>query len=132
MIGQAVREQLLATAAVTKHCKYIYPHVIPQDRTPPAITYAVDEIDRDRGLSGELSYNLARISLDVYTDSEVLSNTIADAIEAALVDYRGTLGKAASGIDCDHIRQERRFGIFETPTELYRVSLQLAIGYEDT
>lgn len=132
MIGQAVYQQLAATAGVRKLCKWIYPQIIPQDRQAPAITYRVDDIERDRGLAGELSYNLARVSVDVYTDDYSTSSAIADAIEAALVDYRGTLGKAASGIDCDHIRLERRFDIFESPTELHRVSLQFAIGYEVT
>lgn len=130
MIGKAVYQQLLATPAVMALCKWIYPHIIPQDREPPAITYKVDSVERDRLLDGEGTYNLAQVSLDVYTNKYNDSHVIADAIEVALIDFRGTLGKAATAVDCNHLRLERRFDIFEAATRLHRVSLQFTIGYE--
>ncbi len=120
----------MATAAVTDMCRYIYPNVIPLGVEAPAIVYGVDTDERERTLSGQGSYRMARVSLDVYAPQYDDAHTIADALESALVDYAGQLGEAALGIEVDHLRQERRSDLYENSTDYHRVSLQFSIGYE--
>ena len=132
MIGQAVYEQLSASQAVTSLCRWIYPHVIPENREAPAITYNVDGGERQKQIDGTTGpYYMDQVRIDVYADEYAKAWSIADAVQVELIDYRGPLGKAARGIDCDFIALVRApFDIFEAETELRRVSLQFTIGYE--
>ncbi len=130
MIGVAVRQHLMATDAVTDLCRFIYPNVIPLGQEAPAIVYGVDSDERDRTLGGQGSYRMARVALDVYAPKYDDAQAIADALESALVDFRGALGAASLNIEADHVRQERRTDLYENTTDYHRVSMQFFIGYE--
>lgn len=134
MIGEAVRDQLVATTAVTDVVSTrIYPTIIPQRGEYPACTYNLDFDERVRLMNGtEGDYRRATVEVNCYATRLSVAHDIADAVESALIDFRGTLGTTSPvSIDCDHIRLERRGPeIFEAETELHRVPLQFLIGYE--
>ena len=132
MIGEAVRDHVLADSGVSALCDQMYPHVIPQTGTYPAMVFAVESDDRTRLLEGtEAAYRRAFVSIDCYAKRLTDAQAIADAVESALTDFRGTLGTTAPSIDCDHVRLDRRGPeLFENETELHRVPLVFVIGYE--
>lgn len=130
MIVEAFYSHLKASATVRAACKWIYPHVIPANREAPAITYRLDEDQRERLFAGEGDYRQAMFTVDCYSLSYQDAHGIGNAVESALIDYRGALGSTSPTVDADHIRLLRRLDIFEADTKLHRVSLQFLVGYE--
>ena len=126
MIEEALVAFLDANAAVNAECRKVFPHVIPADEEPPAITYRLDDDDLDPLLDGSSgSLTVARITLDAYATRKSKANAIAAALHAELNNYTGAFGS----LTADHIRRDRKFGLFETQTEYYRVSQQYIIAY---
>lgn len=115
-----------AVAAVSSPSPLLYPHVMPQDHADPAMTYELDADDDQQLLSGSVS-TLRRAVIDTscWSVSVNTARTLAEALYGALVGYRGAFGDHT----VDHIRLERKFELFETDTELYRVSQQFLIAY---
>ena len=130
MIVEAFVSHLKANAPLMALCRWIYPHEIPKETEPPALVFALDEDERIQTLAGQAAYRQALMSVDCYTLRELDSHSLADAVESALIGFRGTFGTTSPIIDVDHIRLERRFSDKETSTGFYRVSMQFFIGYE--
>jgi hypothetical protein len=116
---------LAAQAGVTSLCSQIYPLTIPQGTTAPAITYSLDADDRDPLFDGPGELKQALIEVNAWSLDHSNAHVIADAIETALANYRGTFGSKTA----EHIRLARRFELFESDTGLYRVSSQFLIAY---
>lgn len=125
MIVDSFYTFLAAQAGVASLCPQIFPLTIPQGVTPPAITYSLDADDRDIVFDGQAELREALISVESWSALHANSHAIADAIEAALVNYRGAFGSKTA----EHIRLARRFELFESDTGLYRVSSQFFIAY---
>jgi hypothetical protein len=132
MIEQAFYEHVSADAGISALISNrIYPFNIPHGVDADAVTYNLAGSDRTRTMGGESTYIRAIFDVDCWSNTYAGAIAIADAIEAALVDYRGQLGSTSPPVDADHIRLERRGpDQFEPDTELHRVVLQFLVGYE--
>lgn len=110
----------------------IHARNIPLQGTTPAITWRPDGDRRIQTLSGQAPYKMRYFVVDCWSKSMSTVTQLADAVESALIDYRGQLGSTSPAVIADHIRLERRLPtMFERETELFRVPLQFLIGYED-
>jgi len=127
VISDSLFTYLMASSGVTALCPAsIFPHVMTQDAALPAITYSLDADDRDRlfdGTAGALK--TALVEINTFDLDHKVAHQLADAIETALVDYRGAFGSKTA----EHIRLERKFDLFESDSKLYRVSQQFMIAY---
>lgn len=132
MIVEALYDHLTADGALSALVNGVFPHVIPEDQQPPAVTFRQGSDERDQQLDGQGAYRKAIFDIDCWSLRYDDALKIADAVEASLIDYRGILGTTSPSIDADHIRLERRGpDLLETDTEFYRVPLQILIGYEE-
>ena len=125
MISDSFFSYLGAQSGVTTLCSQIYPLTIPQGVDPPAITFTLDADDRDPLFDGPGDLKQALIDVSSWSADHANAHAIADAIETALANYRGTFGAKTA----EHIRLERKFELFESDTKLYRVSQQFLIAY---
>ena len=103
----------------------IYPQVLPASVTLPAITYAVQEDEDTQVLDGVGSLSIARIDVDCYATTLTAAETVATSVKSALIGFVGTFGADTA----QNIAKLREIHLFETPTELHRVSMQFEIAY---
>ena len=129
MIVEAFYSHVIGNPAVAAITTSLFPHTIPQQASLPAMTYSVGSDDRFETLDGVSGLKTAMVDLDCWSRSYVEAHALADAVESALSGHTGALGSAKPAITADHIRLERKFDLFESPTELHRVSMQFMIAY---
>ena len=129
MISAALFNHLDTNAGINAVCKSVFPHRIPDGAGVPALVYRMDFDERDNLLNGEGALRQALYAVDCYADKYADAHTIATAVEAAMIGFRGTFGATSPSIDVDHVRLERKIDLFETDTGYYRVSLQFLIAY---
>jgi len=131
MIQQAIVSHLNADVTLSALINGIWPGVIPQGESAPGVVYTLEDDIRDRLLGGtEGSYNIAIIEFNCYALVYGDAIAIADALQSALIDYRGQLGVTTPAVMADHIRLDRRLpDEYESDTDYRRISLQLFIGY---
>lgn len=103
----------------------MFPQTIPQGTSPPAITYSLDFDERDPLFDGPGDLKQALIDTSAWHTDHAAAHALADAVETALANYRGTFGTKTA----EHIRLARKFELFESDTGLYRVSQQFLIAY---
>lgn len=129
MIVEAFYSHVIANPAVAAITTSLFPHTIPQEASLPAMTYSVGSDDRFETLDGVSGLKTATIDLDCWSRSYLEAHALADAVESALASHTGVLGSSKPAITADHVRLERKFDLFESPTELHRVSMQFTVAY---
>lgn len=130
MIQEALYSQLTTSAGVAAITGSVFPHMMPQGATRPAITYDFEFDVPSVLLDGVSSLREAFVNVDCWALSYVLVHQLANAVEAALLGAaHGALGSLSPPQVIDAVRVERRLDLFESDTSLYRVSLQFMIAY---
>lgn len=125
MIVDSFYSFLGAQSGVTSLCPQMYPLTIPEGTSPPAITFTLDADDREPLFDGPGDLRRALIEANAWHTDHAAAHAIADAIETALANYRGTFGSKTA----EYIALQRKFELFETDSGLYRVSQQFLIAY---
>ena len=70
----------------------IYPLLVPQDATLPAIAYQRISTGRDETHTGPSGLSQARIQLTCIADSYDAAKAVADAVRSSLDGFSGTMG----------------------------------------
>ena len=130
MIIEALYSRLKAYADLTAITTGIFPQFIPEGEDAPAVVYALARDEPAPMLDGPSDDRTALFNIDCYSLQYAQAHTMADAVEAALAGFRGTLGTSTPAISADNIRLERKLDLFETATKLNRVSMQFSIFYQ--
>jgi hypothetical protein len=100
-ISKAIRAILLADSSVAALIGVnIFPRVVPDDASVPAIAYFRESHERVRSLSGERSTADANYDVECWGTTYDEAEALGDAAHAALADYAGTI----SGVTFQHIR----------------------------
>jgi selenocysteine-specific translation elongation factor len=120
-IGETFRSSLTANAGVTALVSgRIFPQVIPQGCTMPAIRYLVVDDLPLNSVDGFTSHlRIARVQADAYARTYLAAHAVADAIEGAL--------RSVVGPDFAALVVSRRDG-YEDETELHRVILDVSVA----
>lgn len=131
MIEQALYDHLMADSGVTAITTSMYPMFMPQSADPPAITYQVIFSEQDNRFEGQTGgYRQTTMQVNCISDRYLEATNLADAVESALIDFRGNMGSVSPALFIDYLRLEMRSSdIFEDETELYRVQMDFLIGY---
>ena len=101
----------------------IYPLVLPQDATLPAITYARVSTERESAFVTDPGLSTARIQVDIWGISALSVMAVSEEVRSALHRYRGTI--ASVQIDESHIDNE--ILMYEPETEIYHIVLDFMI-----
>ncbi len=128
MIEQAVYDILRNDALVEAIAgDRIYPLLMPQNATYPAITYQRISTDRARSLSGRDYEKRVRLQVDVWSKTFGEAKSLSTAVAAALDDYAGVLAGLQIGA-CSLVDERDEF---ESKADYFRSSLDFLIGYEE-
>lgn len=88
----------------------IYPQILPQDPTFPAITYSQTSGVRDRVIrEGPSGRARPRITINCWGERYSQARALADAVRIALDGYRGIMGST----DVGGVRLDNEFDLFE-------------------
>ena len=103
----------------------VYPLVMAQKTTLPAITYQTPALKPDRNLAGNTGRMTATIQLNAWAETYTAVKALAKALRSALNDYSGAMGSDTvqrSGVQSETDGWDEETGFF-------RVSMQITIVY---
>jgi len=134
-IGEALRTKLLTYSTVTDIIgQRMYPDVLVQNCTFPAVVYYVSYTEREHVITGLTKAAHARVSIDCYSNTRAGCSALSKAIRETGIDsFRGTVaGYTFCGIEYasgDEYYQE-------TPTDgnqasRYMCSFDVVVHYKE-
>ncbi len=127
-ISQALRAFLLARPSIVALVgARIYPQILPQKPTYPAITYAQASGVRLRILEGPAGRARPRISINSWADTHETMDAVADAVRAALDGYAGPMGDLNVG----SVVLDNEFETFEEEARMHRKLQDYIISHEE-
>jgi len=103
----------------------VYPLVMPQKTTLPAITYQTTALKPDRTMAGNTGRMTATIQINAWAETHVGVKALAQALRTALNDYSGAMGSDT----IQRSRVETEKDGWDEETGFYRVSMQITIIY---
>jgi len=116
-ISQALRAFLLAQPSIVALVgTRIYPQVLPQQPTYPAITYAQVSGVRMQILEGPAGRARPRITINSWGESHESMDALAGALRAALDGYAGPMGDLSVGA----VVLDNEFEVFEEEARVHR------------
>ena len=120
-ISSGLYSYLAAQAAIsTLVSARIYPVILPQDPTYPAITFNIDGIrDTFTFNDGQTSFVGADIQIDAWATTQKGAEDLAAAINNALQNHTGDMG----GVVVNRCFREAQVDIYESTVNAYRRSL---------
>jgi Protein of unknown function (DUF3168) len=121
VISATLYSILSGASAITSLTTGIYPTVIPQTATYPAIAYSKLSTSRVDSFGGTNDLTSGIFQIDCYARSASAAESLAAAVKSTLIDY-GTR-------PINRIRIDNELSLFETETELHRVLLQFTIWH---
>jgi len=124
MISQTLYGILSGYAGITSITTGIFPSVIPQKATYPAIAYTKINTRFLDTFDGHNEFTESRYQIDCYAKTELDSEALAAAVKTTLIDY------ATQPINRTRIDNE--LSLFESETELHRVLLHFTIWHVDS
>jgi hypothetical protein len=133
-IGKGVRNYLVSKSAVTDLVSTrIYPAVLPQAATLPAVVYSVITNVPNDDVLGSSGSVTASVQLDIYSDSHITTNNISEQIRLQMQGYSGAMGDETVGAS----RLLNRFEQYEKPVDgsdlgRHRVIMTFDITYTNT
>jgi hypothetical protein len=133
-IGKGVRTYLVSKSSVTDLVSTrIYPGVLPQAATLPAVVYTVVTNVPNDDVTGSSGSVNAGLQLDVFSDSHITSNNIGEQIRLVMQGYSGAMGDETVGA----VRLTNRYEMYEKPVDgsdlgRHRVILSFNITYINT
>jgi len=104
----------------------VYPLVLPQKPTYPAIRYGRISGPRSQLLDGPSEWGFARVEYDSWATSYTGAQTLAAAVRSSLNGFIGTLSGRSVVIRLENERDD-----FEEADELYRVIQDYIVLHEN-
>lgn len=95
----------------------VYPLLLPQDPTLPAVTYQQISSTRMRAMGNDGPMTRARIQLNSWGSSYAEARTLAEEVETALNRFRGVV----AGLRVLDILLDNEIETYESETEARRV-----------
>jgi hypothetical protein len=135
-VVESVRTYLLANATVAGLIvDRIYPDIVEQDATLPAVAVSKISTTHDHTLSNLAGLAHVRLSFDCYADTRGIANQVAEAIRASgLVAVRGiTSGTNIRGVRIEEgQRNEIEYSNEASDDHRYVTSMDIMVDYTET
>ena len=133
IIGVAIRTRLLNVTAVTSLVSTrIYPQVLPQGCTLPAVRYSLVSSSRETLVGGVSGFADSTVQVDAYAETYLDAQNVAEQIKLALMDWAGT----SSDIEIRNIQLRNQMDMYEAPIDAddvgaHRVALDFEIIHQE-
>ncbi len=105
----------------------IYPMLLPQNPTYPAITYMLIDADRPEDLSGGIGLAVPQFQIDSWADDPDEMRTLATQVRQTLHGYNGNV----SGLVISGISFVTEHDQFEPTTRIYRRMTEFNIWHTE-
>lgn len=106
----------------------VYPRVLPQNPTYPAVTYQRVSSTRMRTMGAPLLGAEPRIQFTIWAETHLAARAIATQLRAALEGYTGTMG-GAGGVDVLGAQEQNDLDDYEPLTKLHQAILDFTIWH---
>lgn len=122
-----LRTKVLSGTVATLVSTRMYPLVLAQDCTFPALVYSRVSTSREHSMSGPSGLAHPRIQIECYAETHAGARSLADAVRALLDGFAGTIGSTViQGIILLDDRD-----MFGEQTPVYRTDLDFEIWYTE-
>lgn len=99
-VSAAIRTILVNDATVSGLVgSRVYPQILPDGKSMPAITYQRQDKNPHDGLAGSFDTGVYSYEISCWSDDYDEAASLGTAVQAALVDYSGTV----SGVTIQHV-----------------------------
>ena len=105
----------------------IYPLMLPQNHTLPAVTFTRIAATRTRSLDGPSGMARAVFQVDAWAATYGGAKTLAETLRQALDGHRGAMGSETVG----GVLLTAERDLFDHETGTYRVSMDFAIWHQE-
>lgn len=106
----------------------IYPMLLPQNYTAPAMTYQRVSGQRLQNLSGPSGRAMPRIQFDIYANTYTSARAVGEKLRAALDGYSGTMGTVSVG----QCTIETDFDGYAQDTDIYRITMDFMFSHTES
>ncbi len=106
----------------------IYPLLLPQDPTLPAVTYQTISRVMEEVRGAGPRYAETRVQIDCWAASYSSAKAVAEQVRAALQDYTGTMG-GAGGVPVLDGDMTSETDVYEPDALLHRVMVEALITH---
>ena len=128
-LNEAIRARLLAVTAVTDLVgTRVYPLLLPQDPTYPAIRYQQITGTRESAMGSDVGLVEATEQVDSYDSTYAGARVLAEAVRAALQRFRGTV---AGVVISDVFVLEGPLDLYEEAVKIYRVQQDFTVWHRE-
>ena len=129
MIAANLRAYIVAQSAITSLVEQrVYPVILPQKVTMPAISYREDSHDLDETFDGQTGLTESFYMVDAFGSTYSEATDVGDAIRAALKNHKGDLG----GIGVSKISLVNGpETVYEDEVEAYRQTQTFSIWHNE-
>ncbi len=128
MIEEALYTHLISHAGLTAIVgNRIYPVLLPQDVTFPAVTYQRISTVREYAQEGPSGLAHPRFQFSCWAETYEEAKAVAEQIRFALSGYKGTINNVR--IDAVYIEDDN--DIYDPETNIYHVALDATIWHEE-
>lgn len=133
-ISVAVRSRLVNDASVTNLVSTrIYPSILPQNVTLPAIRYETTTSRPASKLSGGAGFATSTVSIDIFAASHIAAYNVQQAVREALQDWTGTSNSTEMvSVQITNIREDYLAPVDASDVGKYRVDIDVEIIHEQT
>ncbi len=106
----------------------VYPIIMPQDGTLPAIVFSRIATDRELSHSGSIDVTKGVFQISCFSETPFGAKQLAKAVYSAMHGYAGTVGTEHVFM-CKCINE---VDAFEQDTDVFHVPLDMLVTYKDT
>lgn len=127
-VRQAVYYQLANTAGVTAlTATRIYPKVMPQQPTMPALVYSVVDNDRAQVHRGQTTGSRARVQVTCWGNTEASVSAVKEQVRLAMISAHGTI----AGVTIEGVVVEGEVEGFESDTVRHWIALDFFVWHRE-
>lgn len=131
VIEEALYAHLSAYANLTALVSNrIYPKILPQKGTYPAITYQKISGPRLHTLQTDPGTARPRFQISCWAQTYNQAKAVAKQVQIALQDFSGVMG-GVGGVQVDAVLLENEYDAFEDETGLYQVPVDFIIWHQE-
>ncbi len=108
----------------------IYPLVMPQNVTMPAIRYQRISSSRIYSHDGPNKLTHPRFQFSCFAESYATAKAVANQVRFALAGYQGTMG-GAGGVTVQFAIVDDEVDLYEDETKLHHVAVDVVVWHEE-
>jgi hypothetical protein len=105
----------------------VYPDILPQGPTYPALTYFRVSGPRLYHLRGASGRSTPRYQIDCWAETRLGARVLAEAVRASLSGFHGFMGTTKVG----YLRLDNETDFYEETVKVYRTSLDFIIDHNE-